>query len=126
MLACPSDAGHRADKILRWMEDANVSANAVCYNSAIDAWSRSPDEDAAERAEMLLREMEHQRDLRHSKDKHHRAQNKKENSLKPTTVTYTSVITAWSRSNRSDAAERAETVLSDMIYAHDRMRDASI
>ena len=119
-------AGQRAEKILRWMEDVDVSANAICYNAAIDAWSRSPDEDAAERAEMLLREMEHRRDLRHSKDKHHPAQNKKDNSLNPTTVTYTSVITAWSRSKRADAAERAEAVLSDMIYVHDRMRDASI
>lgn len=121
------NAGQRAEKILRWMEDANVSANAVCYNAAIDAWSRSPDEDAAERAERLLREMEHRRDLRHSKEKHHPAQNKKDvKSLNPTTVTYTSVITAWSRSKRADAAERAEAVLSNMIYAHDRMRDASI
>ena len=47
-------------------------------------------------------------------------------NLNPTTVTYTSVIAAWSRSRRPDAARRAEAVLSDMIYAHERMRDASI
>ena len=118
-----SDAGQRAEKVLRRMEHANVPANAVCYNAAIDAWSRSPDEDAAERAELLLREMEHQRDLRQAEGEQRK---RRDNILNPTTVTYTSVITAWARSNQPHSAERAEAVLSDMIYAYDRMRDASI
>ena len=116
-------AGQRAEAILRWMEDDNIPANAICYNTVIDAWSRSPDEDAAERAELLLREMEHQREAKYiDSDQQHVL----DNNMDPTTVTYTSVITAWARSNRSDAAERAEAVLSDMIYAHDRMRIESI
>ena len=68
----------------------------------IDAWAKSRDADAPQRAEVLLAKMEEL----------YRQGNK---DVCPNTVSYSAVINAWAKSREKGAAQRAEAILNHML-----------
>ena len=131
----------RAEAILDRMEDlraaggSDVSPDAFTFSSLIKAWasastgsdrknmkndneSDKSDSDllgrsAAERAQQLLDRMEQ---LHRDGD----------DNVKPTTVVYNSVITAWAKSGEAGSAERAEDLLARMQQMAKTSGDADV
>ena len=74
-----------------------VKPNVICFNTVIDAWSKTRGSSSAENAHAILQKME---DLSETS-----------NDLFPDTISYTSAISAYARSGRDDAGDRAEELL---------------
>jgi len=97
------DAVEKVDEILSSMSHEYCTPKGQAYSAVILAWSNSRRPHAAERADALLNELWSLYD---------RTQDQ---AYLPTRATYTSVITAWARSDQcKEAAERAEELLEDM------------
>jgi pentatricopeptide repeat protein len=99
-----NDAQMILDKIMSLSEldewKACVQPNLICFNTAIDAWAKANDVGgAAEKALALLNKMEEL--SADNMDEVHL-------DLQPDTITYSSVISAFARSGRPDAGDRAE------------------
>ncbi len=82
-------------------ETSDVSPDAASYSTAINAWARSRETDAVERAEEILASCEES----------YRLGNRK---AKPNTLTYNSIINCYSKSNVASAAEMAISMLESM------------
>jgi len=102
-------APHRAQRVLEWMvrlykDGLNDLAvpDAVCFETVLQAWSRSRHPDAPQQTEALLVSME----------RLYKATQLE--SLQPTTVGYNAVLAAWAKSNQEGASERATSVLEFM------------
>jgi len=123
-----ADAGPRAEKMLRWMDDLaesgrnpSVRPNSLTYTAVIEAYAHcrrpnravggshvahdddDPTADHARRAEELFTVMESRDDVR------------------PTARTHHALIVAWSRSPEAGAADHARDLL---YHAHDHSNDA--
>lgn len=79
----------------------SAKPNAITFTSVINAWARSRDKEAGERAEALL-------------DKMVKLYEKGDSDLKPNVITFTSVIHAYARTGVRDAATKANGVLKKM------------
>jgi len=94
---------HKAEKLLREMQELSIRPNVVTYSSIINAWARrsSRDAKAAQRAEEILWELERL--------------SEKDSSVKPNVRCYTSVMDAWARNKSkkysTKGAERAYDIL---------------
>ena len=90
-------------------KEMNTMPSTKTFNAVIDAWSKSSDENAAERAEAILVKM---------LDKDSRF------GAIPNVITFNNVINAWSKScNKKDGAqcgEQAERVFRRMMDLHSR------
>ena len=101
-------AGKRAEALLEWMleldkldgKSRQLKPDIITMNSLINAWSKSPAPDAAQRAQNILEYMETCND----------------DTLKPNDVSYTSVIVGWTNSDDPRAAFNAEVLLHKMEY----------
>jgi hypothetical protein len=86
----------------------DVKPNTICFSSVINAWVKSGDPSAPQRAETILNRMQ---ELFESGN----------HDAKPNTVCFNSVIVAWARSGDSAAPQRAEGLLKKM---HQKMHEA--
>ena len=101
------NAPERAEALLRQMQlgsseddNARMTPDAVCWNSAISAWAQAGN---GERAESLFKEML----KNYTKDK--------TKYPAPTAITFTAVLSAWTKTkNDSNAPERALSILRSM------------
>lgn len=96
------DSAKRCEAVLREMQRnprMKMLIDTVSYNIVINAWGKSNDTHAANRAEMILHEMQ----------EHY---SNGQLGIKPNLVTFTSVISAWSRKSGTDveAAKRSEDI----------------
>ena len=122
-------AALRAEALLRLMDrlyaeegDADVMPDSILFTTVMNAWANVGDGDSAERAEALLRRMEHL----HSRG---------EARIKPDAVAYSSAIKAWTRAassgyrgggSRPDAPERAEALLREMERRYGETGDPDV
>ena len=97
----------KAESVLLWLckdyleHNGNVKVNIIAFNTVISAWSRRREHDAAIRAEEIFSKLRHvQGPL----------------GIRPDTVTYTSMISAWSSSNDARAPQRVMNLLMDMQH----------
>lgn len=96
-------SARKAQEILERMEQCYAAGDEYCkpttvsYNAVIDAYAKSKQEEAAERAEQVLRRMG--------------ALYKEGADIKPNTRSFNTVINAWAKSGREDAAEKAQDLL---------------
>jgi len=96
-------SARKAQGILERMEQCYAAGDEFCkpttvsYNAVIDAYAKSKQEEAAERAEQVLRRMG--------------ALYKEGADIKPNTRSFNTVINAWAKSGREDAAEKAQDLL---------------
>lgn len=102
------DAPYRAQRLLEWMvrlhesgENDLVMPDADCFNVVIQAIANSKDPDAPQRTEKFIMYMD-------------RLFNDGNEQAKPTRMSFNQVLTAWSRSNKRGAAQRAEDILRRM------------
>lgn len=77
--------------------NTSIQPNIICFNTVIDAWSKTRGHSSAENAHAILTQMEDLAGI--YKD------------LYPDTISYSSVISAYARSGRDDAGDRAEELL---------------
>ena len=99
----------RAESLLRRMMELSLERNdqdelkadCISFNTCLHAYAVSGEEDAAERAEDLLR---HQETLFLSGNE----------DVRPDSISYTSVVAAWASSRRLQAADRALQLLEEM------------
>ena len=96
-------SARKAQDILERMEqcyaagDESCKPTTVSYNAVIDAYAKSKQEEAAERAEQVLRRMG--------------VLYKEGADIKPNTRSFNTVINAWAKSGREDAADKAQDLL---------------
>jgi pentatricopeptide repeat protein len=92
--------------------DPDLLPNVVSFNSVINAWSKSGQPEATQKAEALIQRMQ---DL---------AKSWNETSLMPETRSFNSVLIAWVHSKERDAPYRCEEVLQRMnsLYKHGYMQ----
>ena len=83
----------------------DVCPDTICYGAVINAWAKSREKGAAQRAEEILNHML----------KLHEGGRK---DCCPSTQSFTTVIDAWARSRDKDAPKRAEALLEkmEMLY----------
>ena len=104
-------SARRAQDILERMEqcyaagDEDCKPTTVSYNAVIDAYAKSRQEEAAERAEQVLRRMG--------------VLYKEGADIQPNTRSFNTVINAWAKSGRDDAAEKAQDLLDLMARLYD-------
>lgn len=87
-------------------KDLDLVPNQIHFSALIDAWAKSLQVGAPQRAEALLERM-----YALAKETNH-------DHLMPTVITFNSVIHAWAKSNEVDAASRAEAILYRMQSDH--------
>ncbi len=96
-----SGSADQAQRMLEEMGKANINIDTFLFNTVMDAYAKSRnDRLSAQKAEALLDRLE---SLEHTQ---------------PNTISYTSVIDAYAKSNISDRAESAERVFRKMEAAH--------
>lgn len=105
-------SARRAEQILRQMKDRGVRPNVISWNTVIDAYAKEKD---PERAESLLREMNHDYE-------------QGINDVKPTMRTYSSVLSAWSANRSPQSGERGEQLLDLMakLYTAGEMDEPDV
>jgi len=109
-------SARKAQEILERMEQCYAAGDEFCkpttvsYNAVIDAYAKSKQEEAAERAEQVLRRMG--------------ALYKEGADIKPNTRSFNTVINAWAKSGREDAAEKAQDLLDMMTRLYDEGNNA--
>ena len=107
-----SGSAHRAAQVLAQMESEYRSGHeetkptTISFNTVIDAYAKSGEENAADKAENVLRHM----------DELYRSGENME--AKPNVRSFNSVINAYAKSGRADAAPKAERALElmEMLY----------
>jgi hypothetical protein len=93
-----------ASDLLEWLEDQpEILPDVVSYNCVLHAFAKKGSLEAAVQAEDLLERMERL------------ATSKGRTNVKPNTVTYTSVINAWSNSNDPSPAQKAANTFQRML-----------
>ena len=105
-------SARRAEKILRQMKDRGVQPNNISWNIVINAYAK---EKNPEQAENLLREMHHE----YEQGVH---------EVKPTTRSYTVVLSAWAAKQSRHSGERGEQLLELMekLYEAGEMNEPDI
>ena len=109
-------SARRAQDILERMEqcyaagDESCKPTTVSYNAVIDAYAKSKQEEAAERAEQVLRRMG--------------VLYKEGADIKPNTRSFNTVMNAWAKSGREDAAEKAQDLLDLMARLYEEGNNA--
>ena len=88
---------HNVENLLQYMIDHQIRPHSGTMNSILKAYSRSSLPDAVDRAEQLIRNMEHKY------------------SVTPNVVSYTTYVLCIQRSRRPDAFHRAKEVINEMI-----------
>jgi len=105
------------EKILKCVETAEAEAvkngyskplrvNSMMYNMAINAWAKSGDRTAPQRAEDLLQSM------------YERSISGRQPDVTPNTISFNSVIYAWASVRDRAGAQRAEAILERMEQLH--------
>jgi pentatricopeptide repeat protein len=103
------EAAEKSLALLRRMQSlwkqghATVRPNVICYNTVMSAYAK---QGRAAEAEALLEEMYVDYSINGNE------------SAKPTMISFTVVLDAWSKSKSRHAPERAETILMRMIELH--------
>lgn len=107
-LHSPYEAGEKAERVLRQMEQLynsgeNVDAkpNVRSYNTVINVWAKSRSDHGAKRAEEILDLMERMAAAGNV-------------SVRPDVHSFSTVINAWARSQKENKAERALNLLKEM------------
>jgi len=109
-------SARRAQEILERMEqcyaagDESCKPTTVSYNAVIDAYAKSKQEEAAERAEQVLRRMG--------------VLYKEGADIRPNTRSFNTVINAWAKSGREDAVEKAQDLLDLMTRLYEEGNNA--
>jgi hypothetical protein len=112
----------KAQKMLDKMEEryragfSETKPDIVTYNTVIKALAKSGGGvEAAIESEQLLQKM-------------HQFCNEGDASIEPNCITYTSVILSWLNSGCSEAVEKADAILKEMmdIYQSDPIKHASM
>jgi hypothetical protein len=119
------EAGSRAMKLLQQMQDLaaqndndkgyswyDTHPDIVSYNTCLSAWSHSGHVNAALQTEKLVREMQTAATTAATKNE---SLSEKEAPPAPNTISYNTVLDAWSRSELPGAAQRAQKVLEYML-----------
>lgn len=118
VLSCYANAGmaREAEDILNKMihlsnnqsnhsnDEGSVRPNIICFNTVIDAWSKTRGFDSADRAYSILTQMENLAEI--------------DEDLYPDTITYSTSISAFARSGRDDAGDRAEELLQRSLHLY--------
>jgi hypothetical protein len=98
------NAPHRAQQILDWMnslyesgENTLAQPDADCYDIVLHTWAMSGHSQAPHRTEELIMSMDNNE------------------NAKPTLFSYNQVLTAWSKVQGIEAAQRADAILRHMI-----------
>ena len=81
---------------------------------AIDAWSKSGEKGAAQKAEMILQRMN---------DMYDKTQNI---AIRPDKISYTAVMKAWVNSREKDSAEKCASLLSKMEQIYEETNDSKV
>lgn len=92
------EAAQRAEEILTRMEEESMDPTTITYNTVLRALIHSRGVDKAMRAEEIVQRMEERYEAGHRE-------------CRPTIRTYQSLISAWSRTELSGTAQKAEQVL---------------
>ncbi|CAB9511104.1 Pentatricopeptide repeat-containing protein [Seminavis robusta] len=94
-----AQAAPRAEEILHRMEEQGMNPTTITYNTVLRSLIHSPaDVGKAMRAEEIVRRMEERYEAGHGE-------------CRPSIRTYQSLISAWSRTDLSGTAQKAEQVL---------------
>lgn len=95
-----SRRANRAEKLLSIMgkDEALPDPDITCYTLVLNCWASSNKENAPRRAELLLRSLELNEDVR----------------IRPNMMSYTCVLNAWARSQHIDAPSHAERLFREM------------
>mmetsp|Transcript_43956 Transcript_43956/g.133910 ORF Transcript_43956/g.133910 Transcript_43956/m.133910 type:complete len:548 (-) Transcript_43956:119-1762(-) len=101
----------RASELLEEME-SEEKADAVSYNTVLDAWARSGADDAGRRAEEVLRKMIERGEAGAGP--------------RPNMRSYSTVIDAHSRSSVRGSAQSAHEILRELEDAHESSGDPSL
>eukprot|EP00578_Thalassiosira_sp_NH16_P019144 CAMPEP_0181097684 /NCGR_PEP_ID=MMETSP1071-20121207/11703_1 /TAXON_ID=35127 /ORGANISM="Thalassiosira sp., Strain NH16" /LENGTH=327 /DNA_ID=CAMNT_0023180187 /DNA_START=172 /DNA_END=1155 /DNA_ORIENTATION=- len=132
-LAAKWGLGNDAEQLLQQMEEQHLNPGVIHYTAAINAWSKSADDDALRRAEMLFNTMKdkfkldlasyHGLLLNYSargkaKKARRLLQRILDSDLAPNRNTFTIVIDAYARKNLPNAGEKAEELLDQMRELH--------
>ena len=99
----------RAESILKEMLDSGVEPDLNSYNCILESWRQDDEPGAAERAESILDT------LQQNYDNH-------QSDIRPNGRSYSSVVSAYIKTGRSDAVAQAERLLSlaeERGLAHD-------
>lgn len=101
--------GERAEGILRKMntlalKDASFQPSTLTYNTVMNAYSKSPDADAAEKAEKILFEMKKRADKEGI-----------DYQVRPDFFSYSTCINAWARSLDSQKLDRVLNIYEELI-----------
>lgn len=125
-------AGHRSVQLLEKMKSmvstddlddeegkCDVHPDIVTYNTVLSAWSHCGNENAAPQAEKIVKEM--QREQEEYKLKQYNSTLASAASgrppVVPNTVSYNTILDAWSKSQMAFAASRAQKVLDYMVQS---------
>ena len=87
-------------------EDLDLVPHRVQFSSLIDAWAKSGEKGAAQKAEYLLETM------------HDMATATNNINMFPNVISFNSVLHAWAKSNDPFAASHAEAILQKMHELH--------
>jgi len=129
-------AAQKAEQILSYMEeqyekhnDADLKPDRITYTSVLLAWANSGEKNIApKRAEEILEKMErlNQRELQLEMSSSSSNKWRQEQSIKPDTVAYNSVIKVWANSGHAQAGEKSESLLNRMEKIYQETGDKSI
>lgn len=84
-----------------------LKSNTIIANAVISAWGNSGEENAGEKAESILGDMERRYDSGN-------------NEMKPNTSSYRGVVAAWGKSRAAGKAQRAYAVLRRMVLQYEK------
>eukprot|EP00980_Cylindrotheca_fusiformis_P006992 scaffold1469_cov119-Cylindrotheca_fusiformis.AAC.36 len=134
-----------ADKLFQSMSDGMVEPDVTTYNTMLDAWSKSSFREAPGRVVNLFSRIKSHERIRPDNFTYNillnyygKAGNGQQaeslldemchpgSRVKADTVSFNTVIAAWSRARQADAPMRAESILEKMLNAGGRIRPNSI
>jgi pentatricopeptide repeat protein len=123
-----------AESMLGSMSQSGVNPDVITYNTVLSAWTKSGSADAQERVDCLFSLMKdderveldlityniilHFYSMGGNPDRCQAIlddMNKESSTVQADTVSFNTVISAWSRSGREDAPGHAESILSSML-----------
>ena len=110
------NAAEQAERILlHMMEEAeggsDILPTSITCDVVINAWANRGTREGAQRAERILERMEYLRTT-----------TKGHNKIQPSTYSFASVISAWTKSGaKTEGAERAEYILNRMVDFKEKM-----
>lgn len=91
----------------------------ITYNTVLSAWSHCGDKNAAPKAEKIVKELVMEREENRNKQTNRLGSTDDDTTVVVNTVTFNTVLDAWSKSKLSGANDRAEKLLEFMIQSND-------